>query len=449
MLALLFLALLCTLSIVLFAQTNKELRKSENLRDAADARLAAESGMQLMLYHLQQIDLPGDTTDTTLLANVYEVLAQRLNGTGNLAGATIQNNSEALFVPDIAMDDGGSFCAWIDSVAESRCRVKVVGSAHGLSRCLAMELRLAPKLSGVFEYGLASQGQIQIGGSTSIVGVNDPSEASVFSATTSYPDAIHVTGDAVEISGDLFLVGSSDYAVLTGSPSIGGTSDPDLIQEHVHCGIRPPGFPEPDVAPLAALATNVVDASTDTSGSGQVFDNIRIAAGTDPVFGGDAVVNGVVYVEAPNIVKFAGNAILNAIIVTEDSDQPLSACQITFAGTVEANGVEALPETPEFSAVREQTGTFIVAPGFGVNFQGAANVIQGSIAADQIAFSGNSGGTIKGTLIGLADLPMSLEGHVSILVDKSGLDDDPAGFVKRMGLYPAPDSYQELAASPD
>jgi len=446
-LALFFLALTCTFFVALFAQTNTEMRKSENLHHAAEARLAAESGLQLMLYHLQQVPLPADTTDATLLANVHSALAQRLDGTGNLDGATVQNSGEELSVPQIAIDSEGTFCCWISPMGDSRCRLKVKGSAHGLSRYLTMDLRLAPKLSGVFKYGLASRGQIQVGGSTRIVGLNDPSEADVFSATTSQEDAIYITGDSVEISGDLFLVGSSDYAVITGTPNIGGTTDPSLIPQHVHCGVPAPDFPEPDIAPLAALATNVVDASTDT-GSGQVFSNIRIAAGTDPVFGSDAVVNGVVYVEAPNIVKFTGNATLNAIIVTEDSDQPLAACQITFSGTVEANGVQALPDTPEFAAVKEHTGTFIVAPGFGVNFQGAANVIQGSVAADQIAFSGNAGGTLQGTLIGLADLPMSLDGHVSILVDKTSFDNDPAGFVRRMGLESVPDSYRELTASP-
>lgn len=448
MLALLFLALMCSLSIALFSTTDFELRKSENLRQATDARLAAESGLRFMLYHLKEVRLPGDTTESTFIANLHSALAERLDGTANLAGAAVQNTGDDVFVPQIEIDNGATFCCWVQWVGEDRCRLTVKGSAQGLSRHLAIDLNVAPKLPAVFKYGLASRGQIEIGGSTRIVGVNSPQEADVFSTTTSHPDAVCITGSGVEISGDIFLTGDTDYVLIEGTPTIGGTNDLDLIHQHIHCGLIPPRFPDLDTAPLAALATDVVDASTDTGSAGQVFNNIRIAGGTDPVFSSDVVVNGVVYIEAPNTVMFTGHATVNAIIVTEDSDQPLESCQITFAGTVDANGVGASPDTPEFAAVRQHTGTFILAPGFGVNFQGDANMIQGSIAADQIAFSGNSGGTIQGTVIGLADLPMVLDGHVEILVDKSNPDDDPAGFVKSLGLDPAPDSYQELDAAP-
>ena len=448
MLSILFLAMMCALSFAFFSQTNLELQKSENFQEAADARLGAESGLRFLLYHLKEVRLPADTTEATFAANLRSALALRLDGTANLDGATVQSTADAVFVPEIHVDESSVFHAWIKWAGSDRCRLEVTSSAHGLSRYTTIDLVLTPRLPGVFEYGMASRGQIEIGGSTRIVGVNSPDEADVFSAIMSQPGAISITSSAVEISGDLFLAADPSYVTIQGSPSIGGTTDPDAIDSHIHCGMEPPDFPELNTAPLVALATNVVDASTDTSVSGQTFDNIRIAPDTNPVFASDVVVNGVIYVEAPNTVSFTGHATVNGIIVTEDSDQPIASCQITFAGTADANGVEALPDTPEFAEVKQHTGTFILAPGFGVNFQGDANTIQGSLAADQITFSGNSGGTVQGTLIGLADLPTILNGHVEIFVDKSTMDTDPAGFVKPLGLAPAPDSYRELTAAP-
>lgn len=447
-LSLLFLTLFLSMGFALMNETTLSLRKAENLRSVQDSRMAAESGLVFMLRHLKEVRLPGDTTEATLIPTLQTVLAQRLNGTGNLDGAAVQNTGAAVFVPQIEVDGGGTFRSWVSSLGGDRCRLMVEGSAHGVSRCLTMDLILSRDTSLVFTYGLASRGQIQIAGGTTIVGVNKPSEANIFSATTSSGTAVLIDGNSAVISGDIFLTGGAD-SVSIGSPSIGGTSDPDAIWDHIHCDMPPPDFPVVNTAPLAALATGqVVDPSTNTAASGQVYNNIRIAAGTNPNFASNVVLNGVVYIESPNVVTFDGHATVNAIIVTEDKDDPLEDCRIRFAGTVEPNGVEALPDTPEFAAVKQHTGTYIVAPGFRVVFEGNFATINGSIAADQIAFAGTSEGIIKGTIVGLADVPMTLEGNVSVSVDRSNIDDDPAGFLKPFGMHVIPDTYLEFTVVP-
>jgi hypothetical protein len=204
-----------------------------------------------------------------------------------------------------------------------------------------------------------------------------------------------------------------------------------------------PDFPTVNVTPIATLATNVVDATTDTSVPGSVFNNIRIAAGTNPVFASDVIINGAVYVEAPNIIKFAGQTTLNGVVVTEQSEQPLEKCQITFAGTVTANGVDDLPDIPEFALIKEHTGTFVAAPGFGVTFAGNFSAINGAVAADKLTFTGTAEGTIRGCVIGLEDHPTVIDGNVDIFVDRSGSDENPAGFIESLGVAVLPDTYTE------
>ena len=150
-----------------------------------------------------------------------------------------------------------------------------------------------------------------------------------------------------------------------------------------------------------------------------------------------------VYVEAPNVVRFEGGAELNGFIVTQDTGQTIGNCQIHFAGHVEAHGVEALPDTSQFAAVKQQTGTFIVAPGFGVTFAGSFSAINGSIAADQLTFTGTAEGVIKGSVIGLEDIPTVIGGNVDIYVDRENANPDPAGFVKSLAFSPVPGSYAE------
>jgi hypothetical protein len=194
--------------------------------------------------------------------------------------------------------------------------------------------------------------------------------------------------------------------------------------------VAEPDFPELDLTPFPGLTTNVVDGSTQTSGN-KTFENIHVLPGANPTFNGNITINGIIYIEAPNKVKFNGNLVINGFVVTSDGgDLPLSGNQLTFNGNVSVPGVDALPDTEEFEDVKEHEGTAILAPGFGVTFSGNNSGINGMIAADQLTFRGNSslGGELTGTILGLADLPMSLRGNTTITINREDAVDLPTGF---------------------
>ena len=439
-LALLLLAIFSTLAVAFASTTDIGLRKSENCRHADKARLAAESGLDFMFNVLESVRLPGSTTEETFCVNLRKALADRLEGTPNLAGGNITNTGNSVLVPDIQVE-GKSFCYWFNQLGPDRCQMKVRGSFGGVTRYLSMDLMLVSKPAAVFDYGLASRGQISIFGNARVLGVNDPTEASIISVTKSHLDALCLDGHA-EVRGDLYAAGTDTYVSISGSPTVAGTQDLAEIAKHVHNNVEEPDFPEIDTAPIAALATSTLQPSDPTNKN--VYNNLRIPAGTNPNFTSDVVLNGVVYIEAPNDVKFEGKCTINGIVVTEESGEPISTCQLRFAGHVEAGGVEALPETSEFADVKEQTGTFILAPGFGVTFAGNFSAINGSIAADQLTFTGTAEGTVKGSVVGLKDLPTSIGGNVDIFVDRSDTENDAAGFVKSFALDPVQGSYEEL-----
>ncbi|MCK4602330.1 MAG: hypothetical protein KAU28_07675 [Phycisphaerae bacterium] len=416
------------------------LRKGENHRMGMNARMAAESGLAFMLDVMNSLRLPGTTTGETFCANLQGALAEKLEGTANLAGAQVIHAGEEVFVPDIEVE-GKTFCCWVTLLSEDRCQMKIRGSSDGVTRYLTMDFTLAVRAPAVFDYGLASRGPITIFGNARIVGVNYLTEANVISTTDSHLDALNVDGNA-EVSGDLFTAGDGTYVTVSGNPKIAGTQDPVEIAQHIHQGVEVPDFPEIDVAPIAALATYTLQPDDPTNKG--TFNNLIIPAGANPNFTNDVVLNGVVYIEAPNVVKFEGKCTLNGLVVTQESSEPISTCRLRFAGHVEANGVGALPDTPEFALVKQQTGTFILAPGFGVTFEGNFSAISGSIAADQLTFTGTAEGTIQGSVIGLEDLLTSVGGNVDIFVDRNSADPDPAGFIKSFGFEPTPDSYTEL-----
>jgi len=440
-LALCLVTALAVMGIAFASVTGLELRKAQNFHWQQDAQFAAESGLAYMTHQLSVVRLPASTTQATIVSGLSGVLGNIMNGTVTMGEAVVTNSGSMVYVPPVSLGDDRTFQAWIMPLGDRRCLLVCSGTAGQSHRTVSVEVELVPALARAFDYWVASRGSIIVSGSTNITGVNHPLEGSIFSDMGS-AGSITLSGGGVSVSGNLLVSGGRECVTIVGTPSVGGTKDPAEIENRICKNVASPDFPELDLAPLVALATNLVDASTNTSGTLN-FSNIRIAAGTNPTFAAGTVINGVIYVEAPNQVMFAGHVTIKGFIVTQDSDEGVNSCTIDFNGTVDATGVDALPDTPEYAAVKQQTGSFLLAPGFKVSFGGNFETINGSIAADQIHFSGNSEGVIKGAVIGLSELPATFEGSVEINVDRSEIHQDPAGFVKSLAPEADYGSYGE------
>jgi hypothetical protein len=447
--ALAFIVVLATLSVALAWVSSASLHQSVNLSGAARAQMAAESGMSLMSYLIREIRLPSDTRAETLMGSLYFELGMAMNESPLLGGGCVNMTGGAIYLPQIDLPRDAFSCRFTSGTHDGNfgCWLTVTGTAGAISRNVSLFLACNAKRSPVFDFGLASRGRIVINGNASLTGENDPSEACVLS-THSQPMAIEAGGHAT-IAGDLYVTGEDlSYVVLNGSGlTIGGSSDiATILDEHVFLGTEEPEFPEIDTAPLAALATTTIDANTDLSGFGGVFNNVRVKAGTNPSFGSNTVINGILFVEAPNKVVFTASATVNGMIVTEDGgDHELEDCQIDFRGHSTAPGTIALPDTEEFAAVKQQEGTFLLGPGFEVTFRGGTNTVNGVMAADQISFRGSTNieGRFTGGIIGLKDRELTLQGNADIRVNLKDSASLPSGFKHKMALTPVSGSYIE------
>ncbi|MDY7011237.1 MAG: hypothetical protein SVV80_10875 [Planctomycetota bacterium] len=440
-LALLLLAIFSTLAVAFASTTDLDLQKSNNSRNSAGAQMAAESGLAFMLWELKNTQLPANTTEETLLDNLSDSLAERLEGTTNLGAETVAQNGGAVTVPLINYG-GNSFSCSFTQLGENLCRLTVTGQSEGVSRTVSIDLTMTNSSSAAFDYGIASRGKIAVWGHSEVVGVNDSDEAKMLSILDD-SGAIDLRGN-VNIEGELFLTDDDASVEIQGnSAEVAGETDKDaILSNHVHT-VPEPEFPEVDTEQFADLATGeVIDSSSNLNKA--TYDNIRIAAGTNPQFGHDVVINGIVYVEAPNVVTFKNDCVINGMIVTEDgSDYSFDDCQLIFKSKVSSPGVEASPDTPEFDEIKEQTGTFVLGPGFGVDFRAQVNTINGVIAADKVDFRGHVSITVKGSILGLTNKDTTLHGHNTISIDSSGKDKTPAGFLLPKELVPIPGSYAE------
>ncbi|NIP24462.1 MAG: hypothetical protein GWN67_06495 [Phycisphaerae bacterium] len=157
------------------------------------------------------------------------------------------------------------------------------------------------------------------------------------------------------------------------------------------------------------------------------FTNVRVPPNTNPIFDGGVTFNGILFIEIPNLVYFSGHVNLNGIIVGNgDVTDDTGTNWIYFPGTVSSSPVSMLPE--EFGDLREETGTFLMAPGFSVTFGGNFETINGAVAANGIEFIGNAGGTIDGSVLNYADTAMDLSVSNDLFFNRYADTEMPAGF---------------------
>jgi len=448
-LALVVLALCTTMAVAMASGTNVNIARNDNMHKAFNAQLAAESGLGFMLQNLSSARLSKDTDYGTLMGNLAVELGDILNDTPNLGDSVVSGTDSAVTIPAITVEGAVFTCVLTrlspDGQGNQRCRLSVTGSAGGMSRRVSVDLHLKMASPGLFDYGVASRGTIEIRGNAKVLSLSESSDASIFSAADD-ATVIQACGNA-KVAGDLYACSDDISTIsLTGNVEVGGKTDTDeIFANHTHLDQDDPEFPELDLTPFDGLTTTVIDSSTPTSGT-RTFENVRVLPNVNPTFNGNVTINGIIYVEAPNKVKFNGNLVINGFIVTSDgSSLPLSGNQLTFCGNVTVPGVDALPDTAEFSAVKELTGTAILAPGFGVTFAGNNSGINGMIAADQFTFRGNTslGGELTGMILGLADLPMSLRGNTRITINREEDDYTPVGFKYASIFEVIRDSYAE------
>ncbi len=465
--ALIFLMVFATLGVSYATFANASFLQANNLADSQVARMSAESGLAFMNYVLDGASVSSGATGQDLLDAVANHVSGVLDDSAILQGGAIHYDGSMVVVPTISHNSSGvSFSAMLVLAGDDKVSLLVTGTHDTIQRTVGVEYALIsdpgslgdpgtpPSASAFFGYGIASRSKIRLTGNASIEGANSVEEGSVLSATFSDDEALKMNGNAT-VGGDVYFSNTDAYATLTGNISVGGESLwSGGIDDHIHTDTGNVEFPEVDPTVFEPFATNLVDSSTPTKDT--TLTNIRIPANTNPTFSGNITIKGVVFIETPNRVKFSGNLNLTGVVVTQDAgDDVYDTNTIKFSGNTSVQGVEALPDTPEFSELREMPGSFLLAPGFGTEFTGNFGTVSGTMAADEFKFSGNAGGTIKGMLINYSDSEFKLTGNANIIIDRDadiersagtsseGTPAVPPGFTVAPTFQIVPSSYLE------
>ncbi len=432
-LTLIFLALFACLALAIATAADMNLSAARNRVASDQAAALAETGLLLVQQELGDLSVPA----THNAADIHKVIATRLvtllaTSTMVNAGAITYGSAGVVLPPiTVVMVDGRAGTVEVQIQADGGAldrpaiTVQSVGRFDGAVRTVTYRLGVRNSLDGVGKYGIASRSPIEMRGSPTILGANAGWEGSVLSATSVTLDAVTLTGH-VEVSGDVAVSGDGARISTRGSVTIGG--------DEVY-GAPEPEWPTVNTSQFSVYATNVF-----TPGE-SVLTNVRIPKGTNPTFNSDVVIQGVLYIESPNRVTFNGHATIRGTVVMQDHAAGLPANEIFFAGNVESYAIDTLPPEPQFAALRGLTGTFLLAPGAHAKFAGNFGTLNGWMVASGYDFTGNAGGTVRGTIVNLDDTYFHIDGDVDLRFDRSGDTDNPAGLVATYSLASVRGSY--------
>ena len=434
------LAVTSVLALSMAAVSATSLKVTENCHNASEALASAHSGTEILKHFLNDANISAGS-------QCIPSIATELNN--RFAAEEISNISftstvsEINFAPITISSAGNqSFCAALTKFDSNTVRLSVTGSCGIFNKKTTVDFDVVSRGNSVFNYGVATKGPLQMSGQAELSGVDLAVDSDVYIDGQSFGDSFSITNKA-SVAGNVYISAPyASYPSIGSQAKVGGESMPDAC-DHIFLGTPPAQFPTPNPSFFESFATSEITSATIID-SCAVLNNVTIKANTNPTFAGHVTINGVLFIEQPNIVTFAGQATVTGIIVGDGEVGPsASNNKLIFSGQVHCYDVNGLTGA-EFDGIKEQTGTFILAPGFSAQFSGQTSISNGVIAASGITFTGQAGGTINGSIINYSNTqPVILSGQSSLSFHRSGTETSPAGFSPVKKLKFLPKSYAE------
>ena len=445
-LAMLYMALLSVLALGFYATVSVSAQLAGNERRSAQAQSAAESGVAFLRYHLARVSIPPSLPPENVFEELYMQLAGGLDGTDNLGGRLVGYVPAEINIPDgrdqyIQLEPSGPrFRATVTQAAGGGVRAKVTSADASGRHARAVQIDFVRKESPsrVFEYGVATNGPVSL--SKAFIKGSPAALADVLS-TAPLSSPVSLSGGTATIDGKVYL--SNPTGAVTGDGIIAGISDKVLRNANVHPNTEAPEFPGVDPTPFVNYMRGKETLVTGNT-SATYMKNIRIRAGANPTLGGSPTIEGVILIEAPNVVTFSGKngTTIRGVIVVVNPWEGSATNKIDFTGGTAMHGPETLDDS--FGELKTMTGSSILAPNFAVDMNGGSSSFGGTIIAKSLVLSGGSGGTVAGNVVLTGTSTLSLTGGSTINVTAPATSARPAGVVFSHSYVPQQGSYLEV-----
>lgn len=445
-LAMVFIVIFSAISIGFLSLSSANTQIADNHRVGNNAINAALSGLEMVRYWScnSEISFSGLSSPSERYTGYIDNLQSELDDAGiyNTYDADTETLSIGSGESPIALDSAADSCfyAIVTSAGTAGINVQITGQAKQITRTIGIQFTYGVRPNSVFDFGVATKGPLELNGSASLTGATVRSESDVYIDYFG-ADCPLILAPATEIAGNAKIVNPAAAIGATDiKGEVGGYSGQDALDNSVDVGATPTEFPYPDATHFKQYATggNYTNGTSLTNkiipaGMGTTSSPLKITKNT--------TINGILFIESPNVVEFGGNVTVNGMIIAEGDYADNSAVnKLSFTGSVDSR---TLPTNSEFDALRAEKGTFLLAPGFDLTFWGSFGTINGAIMGNGITFGGNAGGTVNGSVINYSTKTMTVSGSTDITFNRSGITEIPAGFIQEIIIHYNPESYQE------
>ena len=447
--SLIFIVIFSALAVSLASTSTANVQIANNYIKADRARAAAESGLEIIRYWIakEPNTIPSEIELSMKMQAIQSNLKNKLNGATNIPISDVDpSNNTVTIQPVILNTNPVQNFGVVFSLADSgkKLRARITGTYSDASKQIIVDYNVVPNAlnsKGVFGYGVATKGTMSMKGQANIADVNITVKSGVYiEGDGTASDAFSSTSNT-SVAGDVSI--ADPYATVSVGGSVGGVQGG---VGHVHIGVPEVDFPTPDPQHFLKYATvQAIDPKQAT-----VLSNIIIEPNTNPTFAKNITINGVLYIQPPNQVHFSGKVTVNGIIAGAGIENGHNGTSgLTFSGQVTSNDVSVLPDSYG-ALLKQETGTFICAPGFQLAFTGQDLNMGGAIAGNSISFSGQAGGIVKNSIINYSKDPdsMTMVGQGTLTFNRSDCSKPAAGFDPQLPderLDFMPDSYSEIA----
>ena len=441
--AMIFVVIFSALAVSMAAMSGANAQLASNQHKVNSALGSASSGLEVERYWLDTVIFPSNTPENKYFSTIVDNMQTNMDAnsisnitlkqTGSILPVTLDSTTSQTFNGKLNIDPNNPYILQVSST----------GGDGQFNRTIKVDFEIDPYEHPIFNFGLATKGPLNYTGNPTTFGALENWEADIYIESSGNTNALSVIGNT-NFDGDIMIGNPAASANFGADVNIGGDNGQDAIDNHIFVGVDPVDFPNPDTARFTPYITgDVIDSSTDLNTYGNILINCSIAANTNPAFPQSVTIQGILYIESPNVVTFTRNVALQGIIVgAGDVAADPATDRIDVLGNF-ASG--PYPAGIEFDAIRAEEGSSIVAPGFGMSFQGNFSTLEGVVAVSGMTFSGNVNAQIKGTIINYSTTPLTVEGNAVMNFDRSASTKVPAGFDTLRILNYNPSSYDEFA----
>jgi hypothetical protein len=437
--AMIFVLIFSALALSMATMSGNNVQIASNHQKIDFALASAHSGIEVQRYWLTPVRMPSTTQPSDYLSAIITAVQNDLDA-NSISNMTLHADGS---IPSVMLNSftGQIFNGQlsIDPNDLNTLNVYSTGGDEGVTRTIKVDFDIGPYKHPIFNYGLATKGPLTYTGNPTMVAANEAWEADLYIESSASVIAMTVGGNC-KFDGEIEIGNPVATVDFGGDVLIAGDHNQDAVDNHVHIGVDPVDFPTPLTDHFRQYAVgDVIDSSTDLS-KGMTLVNCLIPPNTDPNFLQSVIIQGILFIESPNIVTFQRNVDLQGIIVADGDPNNPGTDRIDILGNF-ASG--PYPPGAEFDAIRDEIGSSIIAPGFAISFQGNFSTLEGVVAVSGVSFTGNVAALIKGTIINYSDNPMLIGGNAFMNFDRVDSTKVPAGFDTLRVLTYKPSSYEE------